>query len=155
MPTLSSLVEAKGHRLPAVKQGPTPFLLYRITGTILHVSGQIPQWQGERTFIGRLGAEFSTAEGAKAAELCALNILAWVAEATGDDAGRIDCCLRLGGFVACTPDFGEQSQVISGASNLIVDVLGERGRHTRTAVGVAALPFGVAVEIDAQFVLHG
>lgn len=153
MPTFTALAHAKGHRLPTIKQGPTPFLLHRIVGDVLHISGQIAQWEGDRPYVGRLGADFDTAAGAKAAELCALNILAWAARATGDDADRIDCCLRLGGFVACTPDFTEQSQVISGASNLIVDVLGERGRHTRTAVGVAALPFGVAVEIDAQFVL--
>lgn len=153
MTTLSDLALARGHRLPAVKQGPTSFLLHRIIGDVLHISGQIAQWEGERRYIGRLGAEFETADGIKAAELCALNILAWAAKATGDDADRLDCCLRLGGFVACTADFTEQSQVISGASNLIVDVLGERGRHTRTAIGVAALPFGVAVEIDAQFVL--
>ena len=154
MPTVSSLVEARGHRLPRVRQGPTSFVLHRTVGDVLHVSGQIAQWEGDKPYVGRLGDAFATADGVKAAELCALNILAWVAQATGDDADRIDCCLRLGGFVACTPDFTEQSQVISGASNLIVGVLGERGRHTRTAVGVAALPFGVAVEIDAQFVLR-
>lgn len=153
MTQLSTLVAAAGHQLPKVKQGPTSFLLYRTVGNVLHISGQIAQWEGERRHIGRLGAEFTTAQGVEAAQLCGLNILAWAAEATGDDADRIECCLRLGGFVACTPDFSEQSQVISGASQLIVDVLGERGRHTRTAVGVAALPFGVAVEIDAQFVL--
>jgi len=154
MPKISALVEARGHRLPAVKQGPTSFVLYRIVGDVLHISGQIAQWEGDRPYLGHLGAGLSLADGIKAAELCALNILAWLAQATDDDADRIDCCLRLGGFVASTPEFTEQSQVISGASNLIVDVLGQRGRHTRTAVGVAALPFGVAVEIDAQFVLR-
>lgn len=153
MSQLSTLVAEAGHSLPAVKQGPTSFVLHRTVGNVLHISGQIAQWEGERRHVGRLGAELSTAQGIEAARLSALNILAWVAEATGDDADRIECCLRLGGFVACTPDFTEQSHVISGASQLIVDVLGERGRHTRTAVGVAALPFGVAVEIDAQFVL--
>ena len=103
---------------------------------------------------GQLGTQLSTAQGAKAAELSALNILAWLAEASGDDADRVDYCLELNGFVACTPDFTEQSQVISGASNLIVAVLGERGRHTRTSIGVAALPFGVAVEANAKFVLR-
>ncbi|QNA85514.1 RidA family protein [Sphingomonas sp. So64.6b] len=154
MPQISALVEARGHRLPQVKQGATSFLLYRMVGSVLHISGQIAQWEGSRPHLGRLGAEIATPDGIKAAELCALNILAWLSQATKDDADRVDCCLRLGGFVASTPEFTEQSQVISGASNLIVDVFGERGRHTRTAVGVASLPFGVAVEIDAQFVLR-
>lgn len=154
MSSLSALVEASGRRLPAVSQGPTGFVLYKVVGDILHISGQIAQWEGQRPYVGRLGDRLSTADGVAAAELCALNILAWAAKATGDDADRIDSCLRLGGYVACTPDFTEQSQVISGASNLIVDILGERGRHTRTSVGVAALPFGVAVEIDAQFVVR-
>lgn len=154
MPTsLTALVHAKGHRLPAVKQGPTPFLLYRIARGVVHISGQIAQFEGERPFLGRLGGAVSLEQGVRAAELSALNILAWLARAVDDDADRVDCCLRLGGFVASEPDFTDQSRVISGASHLIVDVLGERGRHTRTAVGVAALPFGVAVEIDAQFVL--
>ncbi len=153
MPAITGLAAAKGYRLPAVKQGPTSFLLYRIHERVLHISGQIAQFEGERPYVGRLGADFTREEGIRAAELSALNILAWLAEATGDDADRVDFCLRLTGYVACTPDFTEQSHVISGASNLIVDVLGERGRHTRAAVGVAALPFGVAVEIDAQFVL--
>jgi enamine deaminase RidA (YjgF/YER057c/UK114 family) len=89
----------------------------------------------------------------KAAELSALNILAWLAKACDDRLDRVDCCLALNGFVACTPAFTEQSQVISGASRLIVTVLGESGRHTRTSIGVTALPFGVPVEINATFVL--
>lgn len=151
---LSELVAPTGYRFPTVEQKPTPFLLYRIIGDILYVSGMIAQFEGARPYMGRLGADLTTAQGIKAAELSALNILAWVAQATGDNADRVVCCLELNGFVACTPDFTEQSQVISGASNLIVAVLGDRGRHCRTAVGVSALPFGVAVEINAKFVLR-
>lgn len=152
--SISQAVINAGFRLPRVIQKDTPFLLHRLTGSILHVSGMIAQFEGERPYLGRLGAELATGDGAKAAELSALNILAWLAQATGDDAGRVDCCLELNGFVACTPDFTEQSQVISGASRLIVAVLGERGRHCRTSIGVTALPFGVPVEINARFVLR-
>lgn len=154
MPTrLSDLALSKGHRLPTVKQGLTSFVLYRILNGVTHISGQIAQFEGERPYIGRLGDEFTTEQGIEAAKLCALNILAWLAKAVDDDSDRIDFCLRLGGYVACTHDYKEQSQVISGASNLVVDILGERGRHTRTAIGVSALPFGVSVDIDAQFAL--
>lgn len=151
---ISDAVVHAGHRLPRVVQKDTPFLLYRHVGNVVHVSGMIAQFEGDRPYLGQLGAQLSTEQGAKAAQLSALNILAWLAEATGDDADRVECCLELNGFVACTPDFTEQSQVISGASNLIVAVLGERGRHTRTSIGVAALPFGVAVEANAKFVLR-
>ncbi|WP_447726320.1 RidA family protein [Sphingomonas koreensis] len=151
---ISEAVISAGHHLPQVVQKATPFLLYRQVANVVHVSGMIAQFEGDRPYLGQLGAQLTTEQGAKAAELSALNILAWLAEATGDDADRVDCCLELNGFVACTPDFTEQSQVISGASNLIVAVLGERGRHTRTSIGVAALPFGVAVEVNAKFVLR-
>lgn len=157
MPAINRISDAvirAGHRLPAVVQKPTPFLLYRQVGDVVHVSGMIAQFEGDRPYLGQLGAHLTTEQGARAAELSALNLLAWLAEATGDDADRVECCLELNGFVACTPGFTEQSQVISGASDLIVAVLGERGRHTRTSIGVAALPFGVAVEINAKFVLR-
>lgn len=153
--SLTAAVERAGHRLPRVMQKDTPFLLYRQTGNVVHVSGMIAQFEGDRPYLGRLGAELTVEQGTRAAELSALNILAWLAEATGDDLDRVDCCLELNGFVAATPDFTQHSPIIGGASHLIVAVLGsERGRHTRTSVGVASLPFGVAVEINAKFVLR-
>lgn len=151
---ISDAVARAGHRLPRVAQKAAPFLLYRQISNVVHVSGMIAQFEGDKPYLGQLGAQLSTEQGTKAAELSALNILAWLAEATGDDADRVDCCLELNGFVACTADFSEQSQVVSGASNLIVAVLGECGRHTRTSIGVTALPFGVAVEANAKFVLR-
>ena len=151
--SISGAVERVGHRLPRVIQKETPFLLYRHAGDVLHISGMIAQFEGDKPYLGRLGAELTVEQGAKAAELSALNILAWLAEATGDDADRVDYCLELNGFVACTPDFTDHSPVISGASHLIVAVLGERGRHTRISIGAPSLPFGVAVEINAKFVL--
>lgn len=152
--SIAAAVGALGHVLPRVVQKDTPFLLYRRVGPVLHISGMIAQFEGNRPFIGRLGAELTTDQGVQAAELSALNILAWLAEATEDDADRVECCLEMNGYVASTPDFTEHSPVISGASHLIVSVLGERGRHTRTSIGVASLPFGVAVEINAKFVLR-
>jgi enamine deaminase RidA (YjgF/YER057c/UK114 family) len=99
---------------------------------------------------GRLGAEVSLEAGQQAARLCAINILAQ-AQAALSDLGRIRRCIRLGGFVASTPDFTDQHKVVNGASDLIAAALGEAGRHARAAVGVAALPLGAAVEIDAIF----
>ncbi len=121
------------------------------TGDLLFVAGQICQWQGERRFIGKLGAEISLEQGQEAARLCALNILAQVKSALGGDLDRVLRCVRLGGFVNSVPDFAQQPQVVNGASDLIVQVFGDAGRHARTAVGVNVLPGNVAVEVDAIF----
>jgi enamine deaminase RidA (YjgF/YER057c/UK114 family) len=121
------------------------------SGDLLFVAGQICQWNGERRFIGKLGREITLAQGQEAAKLCALNILAHVKAALDGDLDRVLRCIRLGAFVNGTDDFTEQPQVANGASNLMVELLGEAGRHARAAVGVNALPGGVAVEIDAIF----
>src|SRR5579884_1326441 len=121
------------------------------SGDLLFVSGQVCQWNGERRFIGKLGEKISLEQGQQAARLCALNILAVVKSALGGDLDRVLRCVRLGGFVNCTADFTQQPQVVNGASDLMVEVLGDAGRHARAAVGVNALPGGVAVEVEAVF----
>lgn len=121
------------------------------SGNLLFVAGQICQWNGERRFIGKLGREFKVEEGQQAARLCGLNILAQVKKALGGDLDRVVRCVRLGGFVNSAPDFVQQPQVVNGCSDLIVEVLGDAGKHARTAVGVNALPANVAVEVDAIF----
>ena len=118
---------------------------------LLFVAGQICQWNGERRFVGKLGRDISLEEGQQAARLCALNILAQVKAAIGGDLDRILRCVRLGAFIQCTDDFKQQPQVANGASDVMVEVLGDAGRHARAAVGVNALPGGVAVEVDAVF----
>ena len=100
---------------------------------------------------GRLGAEISLEDGVEAARLCMINILAQAKAACGGDLDRIAQCVRLGGFVACVPEFTDQPKVINGASDLVVEVLGDAGRHARAAVGVPSLPLGAAVEVDAIF----
>ena len=121
------------------------------SGDLLFIAGQICQWNGERRFIGKLGGEISLEQGVEAARLCALNILAQAKGALGGDLDRILRCVRLGAFINCTPDLTQQPQVANGASNLMVELLGDAGRHARAAVGVNALPGGVAVEVDAVF----
>lgn len=120
-------------------------------GNLLFVSGQICQWNGERRFVGKLGQDITIEQGQEAARLCGLNILAHVRQALDGDLDRIVRCVRLGGFVNSTPDFVQQPQVVNGCSDLMVAVLGDAGRHARAAVGVNALPGGVAVEVDAVF----
>ena len=121
------------------------------SGNLLFLTGQLSQWNGERRFVGKLGREFDVAEGQQAARLCALNLIAHLRAALDGDLDRVVRCVRIAGFVNSTPDFTGQSQVVNGASDLFVSVFGEAGRHTRMAVGVSALPYDVAVEVEAAF----
>ena len=120
-------------------------------GNLLFVSGQICQWNGERRYVGKLGAEVSLDDGKAAARLCGLNLLAQARRALDGDLDRILRVVRLGGFVNAVPGFTEQPQVVNGASDLMVEVFGDAGRHARAAVGVGSLPGGVAVEVEAVF----
>ena len=118
-------------------------------GSLLFLSGQICQWNGERRFVGKLGAEISLEQGKEAARLCGLNLLAQAKRALDGDLDRVLRVVRLGGFVNAVPGFADQPAVVNGASDLMVAVFGDAGRHARTAVGVGSLPGGVAVEVDA------
>lgn len=118
-----------------------------VHGGVARTSGQLPRIDGQLTCIGTLGDDVSVEEGAEAAAVCALNGLA-VLEAELGTLDRIDRVLTVTGYVASAPDFHRQPDVIDGASAVLFDVFGERGRHTRSAIGVAALPRGGAVEIE-------
>ncbi len=137
--------------LPHAAPPAANYVPYVISGTTLYIAGQIPFLNGERAHIGRLGENMGIEAGQRAARACALNILAQTLSAVGRDESRILRCIKLGGFVNCTPEFDQMPAVINGASDLIAHVLGERGKHARFAVGAPSLPFGVAVEVDAVF----
>jgi len=126
-----------------IPEPPAPVAAY--VGHVIHngivtVSGQLPLAGGALSQTGLLGAGVSIEEGAAAAQVCAINILAQIKVACGGDFERIVQCIRLGGFVASTPDFTDHPKVINGASEFIGAVLGDKGVHARAAVGVAALP---------------
>jgi enamine deaminase RidA (YjgF/YER057c/UK114 family) len=123
-----------------------------VHGSTARTSGQLPRIAGVLTCVGTLGADVSVQEGAAAAEVCALNALA-VLEAALGSLDRVERVLTVTGFVACTPDFHEQPAVVDGASRVLAAVFGEGGRHTRSAIGVAALPRGGAVEIEVTVAL--
>ena len=118
-----------------------------VHGNVARTSGQLPRIEGKLTCIGTLGDDVSVEVGAVAAEVCALNALAVLAQALGS-LDRVERVLTVTGFVASTPDFHEQPAVIDGASRVLHAVFGDAGRHTRSAIGVAALPRGGAVEIE-------
>ena len=121
-----------------------------LTGNQAFVSGQVTIWNGERKYIGQLGKDFQVEEGQLAARLCGLNIVAQLLAALGD-LDRVKRCVKLNVFVNSAPTFTDQPKVANGVSDFIVEVFGEAGKHARSAVGVAQLPLGVAVEVDATF----
>ena len=124
-----------------------------IAGNILYVSGQVPQWNGEITFIGKVGREFDIEEGRKAARLCALNVIAHAKKALSGNLDRVLKVVKIKGYVNTTPDLIEVAEVVNGASELFVDVFGEDGRHARTVAGVNVMPFDVAIEVEADFLI--
>lgn len=119
----------------------------------LTLSGQLPR-SAIGLVTGQVGGDLSVEEGVESARLCAIALLATAKSALGGDLGRIEQCLTLSGFVNAAPGFEAHPQVINGASDLIVEVLGSIGRHCRVAVGVSSLPFGVSVEISASFAIR-
>jgi len=119
-------------------------------GDILYISGQISQGP-EGLITGKLGADMDVAAGAAAARTCAISLLAQVNAACGGDLDRLVRVVKLTGFVNSTADFTDQPKVVNGASDFLVEVLGEAGRHARSAVSAASLPLGVAVEIEGIF----
>ena len=120
---------------------------------LAYMSGQVTRVDGKLSFVGKLGRELSIEEGQQAARVCALNLLSQLKVVCGGDLDRVERCVRLTGYVNCIPDFAEQPKVINGASDLMVAVFGDAGRHARTAIGVSSLPGGVACEVDAIFQL--
>lgn len=122
------------------------------SGNLVFVAGQVTfDAQGKPQYIGKLGREFDVAQGQQAAKLCAINILAQMKAALGGDLDRIVRCVRVGGFVNAVPDFTDHPKVINGASDLLVQALGDAGKHARAAIGVGSLPLGVACEVEAVF----
>ncbi|SMX39950.1 RidA family protein [Octadecabacter ascidiaceicola] len=120
------------------------------TGNMLFVSGQISA-NADGFITGKLGETMTVDEGAEAAKYCAISLLAQLKAGCDGDIERLVRVVKLVGFVNSTPDFGDQPKVINGCSDFMVEALGDKGRHSRSAVSAASLPFGVAVEIDAIF----
>lgn len=145
--TAETRLNALGLKLPEPAAAVANYVPALISGSFLYVSGQIAMGP-DGPVKGKLGADLGIEDGQNAARICCLNILAQAKAALGS-LDRIGQTVRLTGFVNATPDFTDHAKVINGASDLMVEVLGERGRHTRAAVGVSSLPLGVAVEIDA------
>ena len=148
--TIDARLRQLGIELPEPAAPVANYVPFTVSGNLVFIAGQLCLWNGERRFPGKLGAAIGIPDGQQAARLCALNILAHLRVACGGDLDRVRRCIRLGGFVNCTPDFTDMPQVVNGASDLMVELFGDAGRHARAAVGVASLPGGVAVEVEAS-----
>jgi enamine deaminase RidA (YjgF/YER057c/UK114 family) len=134
-------------------QAPAPaanYVPFVTVGNLVYISGQISQTEGGLV-TGRLGADLDVAAGAAAAQRCAISLLAQLRNAVGGDWSRVVRAVKLTGFVNSTPEFTDQPKVINGASDFLVAVMGDAGRHARSAVSAASLPLGVAVEIEGIF----
>jgi enamine deaminase RidA (YjgF/YER057c/UK114 family) len=140
-----------GIELPMPSAPGANYVPFVRSGNLVFLTGQLSQWNGERRFIGKLGREYEVDQGKQAARLCALNLIAHLRDALDGDLDRVVRCVRIAGFVNSVPEFTAQPQVLNGASDLFVEVFGDVGRHARMAVGVAALPYDVAVEVEAVF----
>ncbi|TWD57949.1 enamine deaminase RidA (YjgF/YER057c/UK114 family) [Agrobacterium vitis] len=147
--TIDSRLATLGITLPVAATPAANYVSFVISGNLLYLSGQLPMENGKIAVTGLLGADVELADGQRAAELCAINILAQAKAALDGDLSRIVKVVKLNGFIASAPGFTDQHLVMNGASNLIANVLGEAGKHARAAVGMAALPLNAAVEVDA------
>ncbi|WP_027173062.1 RidA family protein [Methylobacterium sp. 10] len=154
MSTVKERLDALGLVLPKAAAPVANYVPFIRTGNLVIISGQIC-FGADGTLAdahkGKLGAEISPEAGIAAARLCALNVLAQVQAAVGDlDRGVVQC-LRLGGFINAVPTFAGLAGIMNGASDLMVEILGDRGRHARSTVGVAELPLDASVEVEAMF----
>lgn len=149
-PEIQARLSELGLELPAAPAPAANYVSFVQTGDLLHVSGQVAA-DASGFIIGKLGDTMDVDAGVAAAQRCALSLLAQVNAACDGDLSRLKRVVKLGGFVNCTPDFTDQPKVINGASDFFAAVLGDAAPHARSAVGVSALPFGVAVEIDGIF----
>lgn len=142
-----------GIELPEAASPAANYIPYVVSGKLVFVSGQITLLGGEILYKGRIGDDLTVDDGYQAARLCGLNLLAQVKAAAGGDLDKVKRVVKLGGFVNSTPDFTNQPEVINGASDLMVEILGDMGKHARFAVSAGALPRNVAVEVDGIFEL--
>jgi enamine deaminase RidA (YjgF/YER057c/UK114 family) len=138
-----------GIELPVAAKPVANYVPWARTGNLVFISGQGPMENGKLTLQGHLGKDISVDDGIKSARLCAINVLAQLKDACGGDLDRVKRVVKLVGFVNATADFQDHPKVINGASDLMVEVFGDKGRHARSAVASPSLPFGISTEVEA------
>jgi enamine deaminase RidA (YjgF/YER057c/UK114 family) len=148
--TIDTRLKELGITLPEVAAPAANYIPFVEAAGLVYVSGQVSR-DGKGLILGKLGDDVTVEAGATAARTCAVQLIAVLKGACGGDLGRVKRVVKLTGFVNSTLDFTDQPKVINGASDLMVEVFGDNGRHARSAVGMASLPLGVAVEVEGVF----
>ena len=138
-----------GLNIPDLPKALANYVPFKIIGKTIYISGQAPVHNGELIYKGKVGSDISIEEGIEAAKLCVINIIAALKTGLEGDWDKLDSFVKLTGFVNCQDNFTDQPKIINGASDMLVEIFGDQGRHSRVAVGSNALPLGIAVEIDA------
>jgi enamine deaminase RidA (YjgF/YER057c/UK114 family) len=142
-------IKSLGLNIPDLPKALANYVPYKIIGKSMYISGQAPVQNGEIIYQGKVGTDVTIEDGIAAAKLCCINIIAAVKKGLDGDWDKLDSFVKLTGYVNCKDDFKDQPKIINGASDILVQIFGDQGRHTRTAVGSNALPLGISVEIDA------
>ena len=148
---VNSKLEELNIQIDEVSPPAGSYVPFVISNNLVFISGQLPFINGKLTIKGKVGDSVSIDDGIKMAEACAKALLSQLKSACGGNLNKVKRVVKLGGFVASTPDFIDQPKVINGASDLFVKIFGEKGKHSRFAVGTASLPLNVPVEIEGIF----
>jgi enamine deaminase RidA (YjgF/YER057c/UK114 family) len=149
--SIAARVAELGLSLPAAPSPSANYVPFVVTGNLVYVSGQLPLVDGKAQHVGRAGEAAAIEDGYASARLCALNVVAQVAAAVGDRLSRVKRCVNMTVFVNATPEFSEHPRIANGASDLMVEIFGDAGRHSRAAVGMGSLPRGALTEVQAVF----
>ena len=142
-------IKSLGLNIPDLPKALANYVPYKIIGKSMYISGQAPVQNGEIIYQGKVGSDVTIEDGIAAAKLCCINIIAAVKKGLNGDWDKLDSFVKLTGYVNCKDDFKDQPKIINGASDMLVEIFGDQGRHTRAAVGSNSLPLGISVEIDA------
>ena len=142
-------IKQLGIEIPDMPAALANYVPFKVSDSIVYVSGQAPVKNGELIYTGKVGEDITIDEGINAAELCCINIIAALKKSINGDWDRLESFLKLGGFVNCNNNFYDQPKIINGASDLLVKIFGNKGQHARFAVGSNSLPMNISVEIDA------
>ena len=135
--------------LPKAPDPVGAYVAFKKINSLLYISGQLPIANDGKLIKGKIGKDLTLEDGQKASRFCAINILSQVKKALDDDLSKVKNCIKITGYVNSTDNFTDQPKIINGASDMLVEIFGDQGRHARVAVGSNALPLGIAVEIDA------
>tara|TARA_B100000700_G_scaffold256923_1_gene290406 strand:- start:101 stop:562 length:462 start_codon:yes stop_codon:yes gene_type:complete len=141
-------------KLPEPKDPVGSYVAYKFIGKLLYISGQISTDDKGKLIIGKLGKDLNVAQGYEAAKRCGLALISQARKACNNDLSKIKSCIKLTGYVNSLDNFTDQPKVINGASEIISNIFGEEGLHTRAAISSNSLPLGVAVEVDAVFEIN-